>query len=90
MPVIRENGREMLRFHYDLGRPEVDSAIIEAGLEGRRQRPNSAAERGGASHDRVRAQTQAGWIQDGFQYWLVPGPRETYELRVRAEDGPIP
>lgn len=67
----------------------MDSAIIEAGLEGRRQRANGAAERGGASHDRVPALTQAGWIQDGFQYWLAPGTRETYELRVRAEDGPI-
>jgi len=88
MPVIREGGRERLRFEYEIGRPDVDLAIIEAGLEGRRQRSAGAAERGGASHDRVPAVTQTAWIQDGFEYWMVPGARETYELRVRAEEGP--
>lgn len=77
-PSHLDNGE--LRFHYDLGRPDIDPAIIQAGLDSTRSRPNATRRK------RVPPLNGQQWRQDGLHFWLTSGRANLYELRVRNEE----
>lgn len=83
MPVHpSDKGGTELRFEYNVGLTGIDPALIQAGLDARRQR---AAEpvTGGAAHERVAPLSGVKWTQGGMTYWLT-SVRDAYDLRVRG------
>lgn len=87
MPVheARTAGRPFgeLWFEYDFGRPDIDRALIQAGLSARKARAAKPVT-GGAARSRVAPLNGLTWIQNGFEFWMASATASEYHLRVRG------
>lgn len=85
LPVHRGAGQDpetstgYLHFDYDFGRPNVDPAVIHEAIRIRAARPSH----GGGPRKSQPGLSQMGWLQSGFEHWLVAGTGGTYEIRIR-------
>jgi hypothetical protein len=85
MPVYpTADGKGELRFEYDFGRPDLDPALIQAGLDARKARVGDPVT-GGAARQRVAPLNGIRWLQHGLEFWLT-STRDIYELRARGQE----
>lgn len=67
---------------YEPGRPDIDPALIDQAVAGRRQARTRNG--GAAAHHRVAPLNGWSWTEGGRQYRLRGERRDTYDLRARA------
>ncbi len=74
-----------LNFHYDVGRPNIDPALIHAAVQARHH-PRAA---GAAAKKRVAPLNDLRWSQDGLDFRLRGLAADTYEIRVLGASEPL-